>query len=446
MDPKGVSFEKRVRRFAGFYMGNDPQAPNYDPEHRIIRSLFNGSRGPMLRKATALDWAGDPLDEVEERYIPLHGERSFDEMLAHFEDYTDVVGDHPQNLVATALGLNAFALTGEDQYRDWVLEYADAWRQRTLDNDGIIPTNIGLDGTIGGECDGKWYGGCYGWAFTVVVPQNGSLSSRNTHGLGVSGFGNALLLSGDQSYVDIWRQMIDKINANGKEENGQMVYPHMYGDDGWYEFRPAKYSQGALEVYYWSMDAADLSRLDAQGGWIGYLEGNNPGFPEAALTGDFARVRQQMEKVRNDPTTPDTRLSDNPNPFNPATVSNLCQLMMGGLQPRHGCPLHARVRYFDPARQRPGMPQDVGALVERLGPDSMTLRLVNTDQVESRDVIVQAGAYAEHRFGRVQTDGQATDVDGSSFAVHLAPGAGATLEIGMERYVNPPTFAFPWDR
>ena len=132
-------------------MGDDPQAPNYDPELKIIKSLFNGSRGPLLRKATALDWAGDPLDEVQERFIPLHGERNFEEMLAHFKDYTDVVGDHPQNMVATALGLNAYALTGEDQYKDWVLEYVEAWRQRTFANDGIIPTNIGLDGTIGGE-------------------------------------------------------------------------------------------------------------------------------------------------------------------------------------------------------------------------------------------------------------------------------------------------------
>ena len=43
-------------------MNEDPQAPNYDAEHKIIRSLFNGSRGPLLRKATGLDWAGDPIE------------------------------------------------------------------------------------------------------------------------------------------------------------------------------------------------------------------------------------------------------------------------------------------------------------------------------------------------------------------------------------------------
>ncbi len=36
--------------------------------------------------------------------------------------------------------LTAFALTGETQYRDWVLEYLDAWVERTEQNGGIIPS------------------------------------------------------------------------------------------------------------------------------------------------------------------------------------------------------------------------------------------------------------------------------------------------------------------
>ncbi|MEC9380104.1 MAG: hypothetical protein VX528_14135 [Candidatus Latescibacterota bacterium] len=446
MDPTARNFDRRVRRFAGFYMGDDPQAPNYDKEHKIIRSLLNGSRGPMLRKATALDWAGDPMEEVEGRFNALHGERNFAEMLAHFEDYTDVAGDHPSNMVATTLGLNAFALTGEDSFRDWVLEYTEAWRQRTIENDGIIPTNIGLDGTIGGECDGKWYGGCYGWAFTVTVPQTGGLSSRNTHYLGIAGFGNALLFSGDQRYVDVWRQMIDKINSHAKTIDGQQQYPHMFGDEGWYDYSPAPYSLGALDVYYWSMERDDLKRLNTDSGWIGFLEGNDGDYPVAALQRDFERVRGQMEKVHNDTTTPDTRLSDNPNPLNPATIGSLVELMLGGMAPRHGCPLHCRLRYFDPEQHRPGMPDGVGALVEKLEADSTTVTLVNTDQVSGRRVIVQGGAYAEHRFDSVSVNGEQIDVNGTSFAVELAPGAGATLKIGTQRYASQPSFAFPWDR
>ena len=60
--PTDARYQQRARRFAGFYMGEDPEAANYDPVHKIIRSMQNGSRGPMLRKATALDWVGDPFD------------------------------------------------------------------------------------------------------------------------------------------------------------------------------------------------------------------------------------------------------------------------------------------------------------------------------------------------------------------------------------------------
>src|ERR1044072_8885180 len=58
-DPKLI---ERARRFASFYTGEDATAPTYDPQHRSIRSLMNGSPGPLLRPATPLDWAGDPFD------------------------------------------------------------------------------------------------------------------------------------------------------------------------------------------------------------------------------------------------------------------------------------------------------------------------------------------------------------------------------------------------
>ncbi len=165
-DPYAAALQRRARRYAGFYMNEDPQAPNYDPKHKIIRSMFNGSRGPLMRKSTGLDWAGDPI-EVEGRFHLGHGERTYAEMVAHFKDYNDIIGDHPQNMGATTLAANAYMLTAEDKYRKWLLEYVDAWLERMRDNGGIIPTNIGLDGKIGGSADGKWYGSVYGWGFSV---------------------------------------------------------------------------------------------------------------------------------------------------------------------------------------------------------------------------------------------------------------------------------------
>ncbi len=443
-DPCDLKFQQRVRRYAGFYMDEDPQAANYDPQHKIIRSMFNGSRGPLLRKATALDWAGDPI-EIEGRFKPAHGERNFDEMLAHFEEYTDIVGDHPSNLAATTLALNAYMLTGEVKYRDWLLEYVDAWAERAAANNGILPSNIGLDGTIGGECGGKWYGGCYGWGFTVVVPQTGELSDRNTIQRGVAGFGNALLLTGDRRYVDAWRTMLDTINANKKTINGREMYPHMYGDEGWYSYTPQPYSQGALDVYYWSMDRGDLKYLP-QTGWIGYLEGKHPDYPVEALQQEFETVRRKVEGIRQDASTPDTRMSDDSLRFNPAINSCLTQLMLGGLTPRHGEPLHCRVRYFDPLNRRAGIPEDVAALVETLTDTDVTLTLVNINSVHERTLIVQGGAYAEHQFTGVTADSRDRVLNHPTFTLRLAPGAGSRITIKMNRYANQPTFTFPWDR
>ncbi len=437
---------QRTRRFAGFYMGEDPQAPNYDPEHRLIRSMFNGSRGPLLRPATALDWAGDPI-EVEGRFQPLHRERSYAEMLEHFKEYTDVVGDHPLNLGATTLAFNAYALTGEARYREWLLGYVDAWRERTAANGGIIPTNVGLDGTIGGACGGRWYGGVYGWGFTVaVVPYTGEVAHRNYLGpRTLLGFANALLLTGDQTYVRFWRDMIDRVNANAKVIDGVTLYPHMYGDQGWYEFRPQKFAPAAEELAYLTMDREALDLLPSKPRWFAYLDGEDAAYPVEALQDDLASLDERIAEMRRDPTTPDTRLSDDPNHLNPATTETLTRLMLGGLPTgRVGYPLHCRLRYFDPVRQRPGIPEDVAALVERLTADEVVVTLVNLSRLHPRPVIVQGGAYAEHEIVDVRQGGVTHPIGHSHVTVLLSPGAGGQLTLRTRRYAHPPTLAFPW--
>lgn len=443
-DSGDLRFQQRVRRYAGFYLNEDPDAPNYDAQHKIIRSLFNGSRGPLLRKATALDWAGDPI-EIGNRFQLGHGERSYEEMLAHFKDYNDIIGDHPQNMSATTLALNAYMLSNEAKYKQWLLEYVDAWRTRMQDNGGIIPTNIGLDGKIGGATDGKWWGGVYGWGFSVVVPQTGKLAHRNLHSMGLIGFGNAYMLTGDDRYLDPWRKMIGVINSNARKIDGQTMYPHMYGDQGWYDFTPAKYDQGAIELWYWSMTDADRSRLP-ESGWLSYLAGKNPQYPEEALRQDFTTIRNKVVEIRADTTTPDTRLADDPLNKNPATVQTLNQLMLGGFQPgRRGTVLHCRLRYFDPVTRRAGLPEDTCALIESMTADKTVVTLVNISPVETRTVVIQAGGYGEHQFTNLTMDNRSIKLDSKHLVVRLEPGCGARLTLGTNRYANQPTLAMPWD-
>lgn len=455
-DPYSRATRQRVRRFAGFYMDEDPGAPNYDPKLKLIKSLMNGSKGPLLRKATGLDWAGDPID-VEHRFPYLaHGEGSYEGMVAHFKDYNDVIGDSPLNLVATTLSTNAYMLTHEAKYKVWTLDYVDAWVERARANNNILPSNIGLDGTIGGGTDGKWYGGVYGWGFSPIVPMTGARADRNRIPRSFVGFMNAYLLSkGDDKYLDVWRKQADRFDAQAKPVNGKMSSPTMYGDQGWYGWRAGRYNFNFLEIYALSMKPADRARCEDTG-WYDFLEGKNPGYPVKAMRADLAEIRKRMALVAADDTAPDMRLADHALDYNPALVATLTQTMGAGLYIGHpgwakttpsqgGALLFTRLRYFDPQARRPGIPPDVAALVDGWSADSVTVTLVNLNPVTARSLIVQGGAYGEHQITSVSDGTATTTVNAAHFPVRLAPGAGARLTIRMRRFANDPTLAFPWE-
>ncbi len=121
----------------------------------------------------------------------------------------------------------------------------------------------------------------------------------------------------------------------------------------------------------------------------------------------------------------------------------------------------AQVRYFDPARSRPGLPNDVAARVEKISADSVTLWLVNLNPLTAREVIVQAGALGEHEFVSATFDRRVSDYPGSQkayaapalqmqrttaplsgnrIAVRLPPGHEMRLQAQMRRFVNPPAY------
>jgi len=460
--PTNARYIERMKRFAGLYMNEDPEAPNYDPERKLIKSIWNGSKGPMLHKATVYDWVGDP---VPGKFHLLHNpagrgkmldlEAWYPKMLAHCADYVDSTGDNPLNLAAATLALNAYALTGETKYRDWITDYVGAWKRRADACGGNIPSNVGLDGTPGGEYKGQWWKGTYGWNFTIFDGEIEKIAHRNNFEAGAwPGFSAALLATGDQSYVDVLRRQMDNLYAHKKKVRGKVLLPRMYGDprgykfDGppqWYYFIENPYAARLIELYLWSMDQKDLKRVEKTG-WIGYLEGLDAGYPEKALAADLERVRKTLADIREDTTTPETRLADYLLGMNPAETDALTNLMLGGYFGGRIWTLHSRFRYFDPVRRRAGLPEDVAALVEKLGADSATLTLVNVSPLDARTVTVQAGGYGEHRFDTARIGGEAVAIGAPLVEVHLEPGCGTRIEFKMTRYQNRPTLAQPWGR
>ena len=145
------------------------------------------------------------------------------------------------------------------------------------------------------------------------------------------------------------------------------------------------------------------------------------------------------------------------------TTEGLIQLICGGPQPIYnGGLLFARLGYFDAQRQRPGLPADVAALVEKLEARRTVLHLVNLNPIEGRELIVQAGAFGEHRFGSARYSALTSEfpgatvdyaappvtyetrtaaVDGTRLRVDLPPGTEITLDLATERFVCEPSYA-----
>jgi hypothetical protein len=88
---------------------------------------------------------------------------------------------------------------------------------------------------------------------------------------------------------------------------------------------------------------------------------------------------------------------------NPVVTEALVQLTWGGPQVIYNGGLQqARVRYYDAARRRPGLPASVAALVSSIDPAATIVDLVNLDPEQDRTLIVQAGAFAEHTIQAVR--------------------------------------------
>jgi hypothetical protein len=466
-DPHDAKFRERSLRFAGLYLGEDPAAANWDAQRKLIRSPINGSRGPRFVN-TAEDWVThrDVLADYPLPYNDIPHVTSSDAWIddARFPFILETMnrrmmrGDVPLNLTATSLMLNAYMYSGDEKYRRWIEEYVTAWTERMRANGGILPDNVGLEGKIGENMDGKWWGGYYGW--------------RWPHGLfnqveaTLIGGANAYLVSGDPKYLELPRSVLELVERQKRIVGGRVVVPHRHGDDGWYDYRPIKPVHLA---YLWcvSQDPRDERLLRAltagvpldtlayqkskgdwehAAAWLGFVAGRNPDYPLQILRATYAASLERLQVIRHDTSHPDEQDVHHWQQRNPVVLEALVQLMLGAPNHvYHGGLLHCRLFYFDPQRRRPGVPPDVAALVERVTADGVSVQLVNLHPTEAREVIVQAGAFGEHRFTSLRQQGDASTVDGNRFHVRLRPGAQGRLDIGMVRYVQQPSYARPWD-
>ena len=133
--------------------------------------------------------------------------------------------------------------------------------------------------------------------------------------------------------------------------------------------------------------------------------------------------------------------------INPVIPEGLMQMAMGTpTAVYHGGMVHAAVRYFDPEARRPGLPPHVAALVDEVETDHIRVHLVNTDILQEREVLLQAGGCAEHEFTELRIEDADTPpaaVNARHVRVRLGPAAQTRLRIGLKRLAHTPTYARP---
>jgi hypothetical protein len=480
-DPTHYTTRSRALRFANMYTGDDSLAPNWDAEKRMLRSPLNGSRGPR-HVTTLTDWdyhrpiLSGYLSPYED--IPVDGVDHSDPLFR--VDWTDdetfakilaqinarmTRGDVPLNMSATSLVTNAYLHTGDDRYKQWVLDYLQAWTERRNANGGILPDNIGPNGRIGELMGGKWWGGYYGWRWPH--------GARNIVEPAFVAGSCAALMTGDMSHLDLCRSQLDMLWAQRREIDGVLKVPARHGDQGWFDFRepdPLYY----IHLHYLSGSDEDLARLDeifperedfqamppnfgrGKAGvfspkpWLAFQEGRDPDYPERIIAATYDTVNRSLDRLEADDSDPEERHCYHFQALNPVLAEGLVQMAMGTpAAVYNGGMLQTHLFYYDPMRRRPGLPEHVAALCDSATNDSAALHLVNTDPVDAHPVLLQAGAFGEHEFTEVtvEDDGDAPTqqiaVHGKHLTVDLAPGARIHLRLGLRRFAHQPAYAVP---
>lgn len=467
-DPTNEVFKQRSLKFAELYM--DPQYGNYDPELKLIKSPLNGSKGPRFIN-TAEDWVTHrpilanyllPYEDIPgiDSSSAWNNDDLFPKILQAMNERM-MKGDVPLNLASTSLILNAYMYTGEEKYKKWVEEYTATWMKRVEENEGFLPDNVGLSGKVGENMNGKKWGGYYGWRWPHGL--------HNQMEATVIGASNAYLVSGKKSYLALPQSVIELVENQSRKENEKLLVPYRYDDRGWWDYRPMR-PKFPTHLWYISREAQDWERAkrltdpvkwndthyqkgkgdsENTAPWMGFLEGKNSDFPVEMLKANYQELLRRLQMIREDETQPDEQDVHHFFQRNPVILEGLVQLMLGAPNHiYHGGLLHSSIRYFDPEKKRPGIPSDVAALVERITSQSITLKLVNLHPTQGRKVIIQGGMFGEHQIKRVRQvidyPYQFYTIDKKYVQIELGPGAVGQIELDIERFVNKPSYKFPW--
>ncbi|MBU08362.1 MAG: hypothetical protein CME13_10380, partial [Gemmatimonadetes bacterium] len=172
-------------------------------------------------------------------------------------------------------------------------------------------------------------------------------------------------------------------------------------------------------------------------------------YPEQILQANYQEVCRRTEAVMADEQDLTKMDVHHWQQVNPVLTEALVQLTTGGPQTVYwGGLAVGRLRYYDAERGRAGLPADVAALVRRLDATSASISLVNLSVRDTREFVIGAGSFGEHRFTSMHESSADSavpkEISSPWLRITMPPGTEIDLELGTKRYCREPSFAFPW--
>ena len=129
----------------------------------------------------------------------------------------------------------------------------------------------------------------------------------------------------------------------------------------------------------------------------------------------------------------------------PLSMEAMLNLTMGAMTPIYnGGLLHSELRWFNADRKRPGLPEDVAALIEKIDGDRVTVTVCNLDPVRTHTAVIQGGAYGEHRIEAIFDGDRREKIEDKWCQLSFAPGTRATFTLELKHYAYQPSLEQPF--
>lgn len=342
----------------------------------------------------------------------------------------------------------AYLTSGEEKYRQWVLNYCNAWNRAARMNNGIFPYQIDTETMkLGPGGDGRWWKGTERTASFDFERYGTVVASRGWRNLPVAA---AFLDRGNPAYAQGLVSTVQAMCAN--RENGLPCPAYSPEKGGWYRGKRWPHHIPTLldRAYVLTWDPS-LAKLMAEypvekASWLETQFANWCNFTYNRM-GDLTRAEAAFEHAASGAKSRMRKAADaKPITGDDLTGASLHRLgdldyvdgaQWAGHNARNGGPSPGPVGYFDTSGRR-GLPQGMAALVRHTGRDVVELLVCNTRSVPVR-LLVTGGYYGQHRIDLLKSGGAEKRIDACRVVLELAPDSVAEVTLTLTRCAYQPT-------